>query len=105
MPYKRPDPKEVIEKLKFMDYAPVMFISAKSGQRVNTVFGKVKEVFETARRRITITALVLVNMLFISFPRYFPYPRPDHSRASNIISEYSPLPSGSGPHIPYPSML
>ena len=45
--------KEVIEKLKFMDYAPVMFISAKTGQRVNTVFDKVKEVFETARRRIT----------------------------------------------------
>ena len=45
--------KEVIEKLKFMDYAPVLFISAKSGQRVQTVFGKVKEVYETARRRIT----------------------------------------------------
>ena len=45
--------KEVIEKLKFMDYAPVMFISAKTGQRINTVFDKVKEVFETARRRIT----------------------------------------------------
>ena len=36
-----------------MDYAPVMFISAKTGQRVNTVFDKVKEVYETARRRIT----------------------------------------------------
>ena len=45
--------KEVIDKLKFMDYAPVMFISAKTGQRVNTVFDKVKEVYETARRRIT----------------------------------------------------
>ena len=45
--------KEVIEKLKFMDYAPVLFISAKTGQRVRNVFEKVKEVFETARRRIT----------------------------------------------------
>ena len=45
--------KEVIEKLKFMDYAPVMFISARTGQRVSTVFDKVKEVFETSRRRIT----------------------------------------------------
>ena len=45
--------KEVIEKLKFMDYAPILFISAKSGQRVNQVFDKVKEVFETTRRRIT----------------------------------------------------
>ena len=45
--------KEVVEKLKFMDYAPVMFISARTGQRVNTLFDKVKEVYETARRRIT----------------------------------------------------
>ena len=45
--------KEVIEKLKFMDYAPVLFISAKTGQRVQTVFDKVKEVYETACRRIT----------------------------------------------------
>ena len=45
--------KEVIDRLKFMDYAPVLFISAKTGQRVQTVFDKVKEVFETTRRRIT----------------------------------------------------
>ena len=45
--------KEVIEKLKFMDYAPVLFISAKTGQRVHTVLNKVKEVYETACRRIT----------------------------------------------------
>ena len=45
--------KEVIEKLKFMDYAPVLFISAKTGQRVQTVLEKVKEVYETSRRRIT----------------------------------------------------
>jgi len=45
--------KEVIEKLKFMDYAPVLFISAKTGQRTNTVFDKVKEVYETSRKRIT----------------------------------------------------
>ena len=45
--------KEVIEKLKFMDYAPVMFVSAKTGQRVQSVFQKAREVYETARRRIT----------------------------------------------------
>ena len=45
--------KEVTEKLKFMDYAPILFISAKSGQRVSTVFEKVKEVYETCIRRIT----------------------------------------------------
>ncbi len=45
--------KEVIEKLKFMDYAPVMFISAKTGQRAHTVFDRVKEVYATSRKRIT----------------------------------------------------
>lgn len=45
--------KEIIGKLKFMDYAPVLFISAKTGQRVNTVFSKIKEVYETSRVRIT----------------------------------------------------
>ncbi len=45
--------KEIFEKLKFMDYAPVLFISAKTGQRVQTVFDKIKEVSEISRRRIT----------------------------------------------------
>ena len=45
--------KQVLESLKFMSYAPVLFISAISGQRVSTVLPKVKEVYETARRRIT----------------------------------------------------
>lgn len=45
--------KEVIDKLKFMDYVPVLFISAKTGQRAGTVLSRVKEVYETARKRIT----------------------------------------------------
>ena len=45
--------KEVIDKLKFMDYAPVLFISAKTGQRACTILSRVKEVYETARKRIT----------------------------------------------------
>ena len=45
--------KQVLEDLKFMSYAPVLFISASSGQRVGTILPKVKEVYETSRRRIT----------------------------------------------------
>ena len=45
--------KEVLSALKFMDYAPVLCISAKSGQRVNTVCQTVKAVYETSCRRIT----------------------------------------------------
>lgn len=44
--------KQVLEDLKFMSYAPVLFISAKSGQRVNTILEKVNKVYNTASRRI-----------------------------------------------------
>ncbi len=45
--------KQVLDDLKFMSYAPVIFISAASGQRVSSILPKVKEVYETACRRIT----------------------------------------------------
>ena len=45
--------KQVLSDLKFMDYVPVLFISAKTGQRVNTVLGTVDSVWEQATKRIT----------------------------------------------------
>ena len=45
--------KKVLDDLKFMSYAPVLFVSAKSGQRVSMILEKVKEVYATACRRIT----------------------------------------------------
>lgn len=45
--------KQVINDLKFMSYAPVLFISAKTGQRVQTILQRVKDVYHTACRRIT----------------------------------------------------
>ncbi len=45
--------KKVLDDLKFMSYAPVIFISAKSGQRVSSVLQKVKEVYAPACRRVT----------------------------------------------------
>ena len=45
--------KEVREKLKFMEYAPILFISALTGQRVNRILETVKNVYEQASRRIT----------------------------------------------------
>ncbi|MCE5344358.1 MAG: ribosome biogenesis GTPase Der [Eubacteriales bacterium] len=44
--------RKVLEDLKFMSFVPVLFLSALTGQRVNTVLAKVKEVFENYRRRI-----------------------------------------------------
>lgn len=45
--------KQVLEDLKFMNYAPVLFISAKTGQRVTGLLDMVRKVYETASRRIT----------------------------------------------------
>ena len=44
--------KEVIDKLEFMVYAPVVFISAKTGQRVERLFELVDFVFDQASFRI-----------------------------------------------------
>lgn len=44
--------KQVLADLKFMSYAPVLFLSALTGQRVHTVLAKVKAVFEEYRKRV-----------------------------------------------------
>ncbi len=45
--------KEILNDLKFMDYAPVLFISALTGQRVNTLLGMVQQVWQQTSRRVT----------------------------------------------------
>ena len=49
--------KQVIEDLKFMDYAPVLFISALTGQRAQNVLPEVNRVWEQASRRVGTGAL------------------------------------------------
>lgn len=44
--------KEVLDDLKFMDYAPVLFLSAKTGQRVHTLLENVDQVWAQASKRI-----------------------------------------------------
>jgi len=45
--------KTVMEKLSFMSYAPILFISAKTGQRVNKLFELIKFVSNQASMRIS----------------------------------------------------
>jgi len=45
--------KDIRKELKFMEYAPVMFISALTGQRTGGVIDMVRKVYEQASRRIT----------------------------------------------------
>jgi GTP-binding protein len=44
--------KRIREKLKFLDYAPIIFISAKTKQRVHKLFAMAAEIFEVRGLRI-----------------------------------------------------
>ena len=45
--------KEILAGLKFLDYAPVLFVSAVTGQRIQTILPQVLSVYACANRRIT----------------------------------------------------
>jgi len=45
--------KLVRRKLKFLDYAPVIFLSALTGERVGELFGLIDRVAEARRRRVS----------------------------------------------------
>lgn len=49
--------KRVRSMLGYMPYAPVIFISAKTGQRVENLFALIKSVYENSCKRITTGAL------------------------------------------------
>lgn len=44
--------KQVLEGLKFMDYAPVLFVSAMTGQRVHTVLDMVSQAYAQYTKRV-----------------------------------------------------
>jgi GTPase len=45
--------QEVRDQLKFLDYAPIEFISAKTGAGVKRLYGRIREAYEAASRRIS----------------------------------------------------
>ena len=49
--------QEVYDKLKYLSYAPILFISAKTGQRVNKLFGLINDVNEQNSMRISTATL------------------------------------------------
>ena len=49
--------KAIYEKLSYLLYAPVMFISAKTGQRVDKLFGMINDVAEQNAKRVTTSQL------------------------------------------------
>ena len=46
-----------MDKLSFMIYAPIEFISAKTGQRIDNLFKQIKYVYEQNTKRISTGAL------------------------------------------------
>ena len=45
--------KDVTNALSYMTYAPILFISAKTGQRVTNLYEQIKYVFDQSRLRVT----------------------------------------------------
>ena len=45
--------KDVYDALAYMTYAPIIFVSAKTGQRTHKLYEMIKSVFESARKRIS----------------------------------------------------
>jgi len=62
--------KEIREDLKFMDYFKSVYISAKTGQRVDKVLSAAKEAYEHARFRVPTGALndLLLDAMRVSEP-------------------------------------
>jgi GTP-binding protein len=54
---KREFEREVRDHLKFLDYAPIVFLSARSGEGVPGLFRLIREVYEAASRRIPTSEL------------------------------------------------
>ena len=49
--------KEIYQKLSYLSYAPIIFISAKTGQRVDKLFGMINEVAKQNAMRINTSVL------------------------------------------------
>jgi GTP-binding protein len=50
---KRAFERDLRDQLKFLEWAPVEFISAKTGAGVERLFGRIREVYESASKRVT----------------------------------------------------
>lgn len=55
--------KEINEQFKYLDYARIVFTSAKTGQRVDQIFPLIQESYENSRKRVQTSVLndVLVD--------------------------------------------
>lgn len=49
--------KKIRDNFKYLDYAPIVFVSALEKKRINTIFNHVKKIYNNYTKRITTSAL------------------------------------------------
>lgn len=63
--------REIKEEFQYLDYAPILFVSAKTGQRLNQIPSMVKEVYDNQNQRIQSSVL---NDLLLEASKLVPTP-------------------------------
>lgn len=63
--------REIKEEFQYLDYAPILFVSAKTGQRLDQIPSMVKEVFDNQNQRIQSSVL---NDLLLEASKLVPTP-------------------------------
>jgi GTP-binding protein len=82
--------REVRQELKYLSYAPLLFISALTGQRVKKVLEVVDHVSEETKKRISTSQL---NKYFVKWVEKFPPPLyKNHHVKLNYITQVSTAP-------------
>lgn len=64
---------KIKEEFKFLDYAPIVFVSALKGQRINTVLDAIDEAYDNFTKRIPTSILneVLLDAIMVNPPNSF----------------------------------
>lgn len=65
--------KKVKEEFKFMDYAPIVFLSSLTRQRVHTVFPIINQVYENINKRISTSELndCIMDAMLLNPPKQY----------------------------------
>ena len=63
--------REIKEEFQYLDYAPILFVSAKTGQRLDQIPSMVKEVYDNQNQRIQSSVL---NDLLLEASKLVPMP-------------------------------
>ncbi len=63
--------KELRSHFQFITYAPIIFLSALTNQRVNTLFPHIKQVFENYSRRVQTSVMndVILDAMYVNPPK------------------------------------